>query len=34
MNKEALHSIIVDGQPNISQIVAIKDNESFIDELS
>lgn len=27
MNKEELHSIIADGQPNICQIVAVKDNE-------
>lgn len=27
MNREELHSIIADGQPNICQIVAIKDNE-------
>lgn len=27
MNREELHSIIADGQPNICQIVAIKDEE-------
>ncbi len=27
MNREDLHSIIADGQPNICQIVAVKDNE-------
>ena len=27
MNREELHSIIADGQPNICQIVGIKDNE-------